>query len=81
MGRKEPKQTNNGTVLLNLIPDCVFYFQLYTGLTELFTGYTDLLHDFAGFLLPAQAVECGCFLSHQEFVRARSFLRKLEVKI
>ena len=53
--------------------------QLYTDLTDLFHDYPDLLQDFAGFLLPDQAVECDCFLSHQEFVRARTFLRKLEV--
>ena len=31
------------------------------------------------FFLPQQAKECGCFMLHQEYVRARSFLRKLEI--
>jgi hypothetical protein len=43
--------------------------------------YPDLVSDFAGFLLPEQAVECGCSMAAQEFKRAKIFLRKLEVSI
>ena len=74
---KQQQQKSKKFVLISLN----FSFQLYTDLTDLFSDCPDLLHDFAGFLLPEQAVECDCFLSHQEFFRARTFLRKLEVRI
>jgi len=57
----------------------VVYFQLYRELVNVLRDYPDLVNDFAGFLLPDQAVECGCFMATQEFIRARTFLRKLEV--
>ena len=54
-------------------------FQLYDKLSELFGSRQDLLSEFAMFFLPQQAKQCGCFMIHQEYVRARSFLRKLEI--
>ena len=54
-------------------------FQLYTELSVLFQDYPGLLHDFAGFLLQEQAIECGCYDAFEEFNSARSFLRKIEV--
>ncbi|XP_076102737.1 GON-4-like protein [Mytilus galloprovincialis] len=53
--------------------------KLYQELNVLLSDYPDLVSDFAGFLLPEQAVECGCLLASQEFKRAKTFLRKLEV--
>lgn len=54
-------------------------FQLYKELEMLLKDHRDLLHEFAGFLLPEQAVECGCYNACMEFLQARTFLRKLEV--
>lgn len=55
--------------------------QLYRDLQELFSNHQELIHDFAGFLYPAQAIECGCYKAYQEFMHARTFLRKLEVNL
>ena len=43
-------------------------------------SHHDLLEEFAGFLTPEQAVECGCYKACMEFLHARAFLRKLEVQ-
>ncbi|XP_067365277.1 GON-4-like protein isoform X3 [Channa argus] len=40
---------------------------------------TDLLRDFAAFLHPEQALECGLFEEQQAFERSRRFLRQLEI--
>uniref|UniRef100_A0A3B4A1J6 GON-4-like protein n=1 Tax=Periophthalmus magnuspinnatus TaxID=409849 RepID=A0A3B4A1J6_9GOBI len=40
---------------------------------------TDLLRDFAAFLQPEQALECGLFEEQQAFDRSRRFLRQLEI--
>uniref|UniRef100_A0A8C6UWW2 GON-4-like protein n=1 Tax=Neogobius melanostomus TaxID=47308 RepID=A0A8C6UWW2_9GOBI len=40
---------------------------------------TDLLRDFAAFLRPEQALECGLFNEQQAFDRSRRFLRQLEI--
>ncbi|XP_077576434.1 GON-4-like protein [Stigmatopora nigra] len=40
---------------------------------------TELLRDFAAFLHPEQALECGLFEEQQAFERSRRFLRRLEV--
>ena len=48
---------------------------------DLLRGHADLIDEFAGFLLPHQAQECGCLMTNLEFQRARTFLRQLEVNI
>lgn len=53
--------------------------QLYDQLSTIFGRHHELLSDFAVFFLPQQAKECGCFMVHQQYVRARTFLRKLEI--
>ncbi|XP_057689198.1 GON-4-like protein isoform X1 [Corythoichthys intestinalis] len=40
---------------------------------------TELARDFAAFLHPEQALECGLFEEQQAFERGRRFLRRLEV--
>uniref|UniRef100_G3NFE6 Myb-like domain-containing protein n=1 Tax=Gasterosteus aculeatus TaxID=69293 RepID=G3NFE6_GASAC len=40
---------------------------------------TDLLRDFAAFLHPQQALQCGLFEEQQAFERSRRFLRQLEI--
>lgn len=57
----------------------MYFLQLYEAICTLLADYPDLIHDFAGFLLPDQAKQCGVLMTHLEFVRARTFLRKLEV--
>ncbi|KAM7421688.1 hypothetical protein PAMA_015708 [Pampus argenteus] len=39
----------------------------------------DLLRDFAAFMHPEQALECGLFEEQQTFERSRRFLRQLEI--
>ncbi|XP_069032570.1 GON-4-like protein [Embiotoca jacksoni] len=39
----------------------------------------DLLRDFAAFLRPEQALQCGLFEEQQAFERSRRFLRQLEI--
>ncbi|XP_013382000.1 GON-4-like protein [Lingula anatina] len=53
--------------------------QLYNSIRILLGNFPDLVNDFSGFLLPEQAVECGCFMANKEFEKVRIFLRKLEV--
>ncbi|XP_064618934.1 GON-4-like protein [Lineus longissimus] len=53
--------------------------QLYPEVCELLKPYPDLLPDFATFLAPGEALECGCATDAEDFHRARAFLRKLEV--
>lgn len=57
----------------------LFIIKLYKELELVLGSYPDLLYDFAGFLQPDQAVECGCYKACKEFHQARNFLRKLEV--
>ncbi|XP_061551452.1 GON-4-like protein isoform X2 [Phycodurus eques] len=40
---------------------------------------TELTQDFAAFLHPEQALECGLFQEQQAFERSRRFLRQLEI--
>ncbi|XP_041842815.1 GON-4-like protein isoform X2 [Melanotaenia boesemani] len=40
---------------------------------------TDLLRDFAAFLHPEQALQCGLFEEQQAYERSRRFLRQLEI--
>ncbi|XP_061737827.1 GON-4-like protein isoform X2 [Nerophis ophidion] len=40
---------------------------------------TELMRDFAAFLHPEQALECGLFQEQQAFERSRRFLRQLEI--
>ena len=51
----------------------------YESLSSLLANYPELLEEFAGFLLPCQALQAGCHLPHQLLHHLRLFLRKLEV--
>lgn len=53
--------------------------ELYRRIGVVLAQYPSLVGDFVGFLEPHQAVEAGVFMANLEFVRARTFLRKLEV--
>ncbi|XP_041373737.1 uncharacterized protein LOC121386785 [Gigantopelta aegis] len=53
--------------------------KLFNKVQSLFHKYPELSSDFAAFLSPHQAVACGCFMANQEFIKARTFLRKLEI--
>ncbi|XP_060125604.1 GON-4-like protein isoform X3 [Zootoca vivipara] len=52
---------------------------LYAGLRNLLREWPQLLTDFAAFLLPEQALECGLFEEQQAFEKSRKFLRQLEI--
>ncbi|KAG8541222.1 hypothetical protein GDO81_029457 [Engystomops pustulosus] len=52
---------------------------LYEGLRLLLQDWPQLLKDFAAFLLPEQALECGLFEEQQAFDKSRRFLRQLEI--
>ncbi|XP_039623540.1 GON-4-like protein isoform X1 [Polypterus senegalus] len=52
---------------------------LYGQLGEVLQDFPELLRDFAAFLLPEQALECGLFAEQQAFERSRKFLRQLEI--
>ncbi|XP_051577926.1 GON-4-like protein isoform X2 [Myxocyprinus asiaticus] len=53
--------------------------ELFSQLKPLLRDWPDLLKDFAAFLLPEQALECGLFEEQQSFERSRRFLRQLEI--
>ncbi|CAL8336845.1 unnamed protein product [Gadus morhua 'NCC'] len=53
--------------------------QLYRSLRRVLQDNTELLRDFAAFLQPEQALECGLFEEQQAFQRSRRFLRQLEI--
>ncbi|RXN30355.1 GON-4 [Labeo rohita] len=53
--------------------------ELFSQLKLLLKDWPDLLKDFAAFLLPEQALECGLFEEQQAFERSRRFLRQLEI--
>ncbi|MEQ2297802.1 hypothetical protein AMECASPLE_038457, partial [Ameca splendens] len=53
--------------------------QLFRKLRCILGDHTDLLRDFAAFLLPEQALLCGLFEEQQAFERSRRFLRRLEI--
>ncbi|KAJ6656996.1 hypothetical protein lerEdw1_002997 [Lerista edwardsae] len=48
-------------------------------LRSLLREWPQLLTDFAAFLLPEQALECGLFEEQQAFEKSRRFLRQLEI--
>ncbi|XP_064354968.1 GON-4-like protein isoform X3 [Dromaius novaehollandiae] len=52
---------------------------LYSTLQKLLHEWPQLLTDFAAFLLPEQALECGLFEEQQAFEKSRKFLRQLEI--
>ncbi|XP_026581611.1 GON-4-like protein [Pseudonaja textilis] len=52
---------------------------LYARLRILLQDWPQLLTDFAAFLLPEQALECGLFEEQQAFEKSRTFLRRLEI--
>ncbi|XP_060108636.1 GON-4-like protein [Heteronotia binoei] len=52
---------------------------LYARLRGLLREWPQLLTDFAAFLLPEQALECGLFEEQQAFEKSRKFLRQLEI--
>ncbi|XP_058863300.1 GON-4-like protein isoform X1 [Acipenser ruthenus] len=52
---------------------------LYLQLSEVLRDWPELLRDFAAFLLPEQALQCGLFEEQQAFERSRKFLRQLEI--
>ncbi|KFU97836.1 GON-4-like, partial [Pterocles gutturalis] len=52
---------------------------LYSALQKLLHDWPQLLTDFAAFLLPEQALECGLFEEQQAFEKSRKFLRQLEI--
>ncbi|KAM8921557.1 GON-4-like protein [Pelodytes ibericus] len=52
---------------------------LYENLRDLLHDWPQLLKDFAAFLLPEQALECGLFQEQQAFDKSRKFLRQLEI--
>ncbi|XP_017327405.1 GON-4-like protein isoform X5 [Ictalurus punctatus] len=53
--------------------------ELFCQLKPLLKDWPELLRDFAAFLLPEQALECGLFEEQQAFERSRRFLRQLEI--
>uniref|UniRef100_A0A8C8G5T6 GON-4-like protein n=1 Tax=Oncorhynchus tshawytscha TaxID=74940 RepID=A0A8C8G5T6_ONCTS len=53
--------------------------ELFSQLRPVLGEWPDLLRDFAAFLLPEQALECGLFEEQQAFERSRRFLRQLEI--
>ena len=55
------------------------WFQLYKSLSYLLSDYPELIHDLAGFLSPEHALQCGCYNTTMDFLKARNFLRKIEV--
>ncbi|KAM9294617.1 GON-4-like protein, partial [Gastrophryne carolinensis] len=52
---------------------------LYESLRPLLQDWPQLLKDFAAFLPPEQALECGLFEEQQAFEKSRRFLRQLEI--
>ncbi|XP_008296960.1 GON-4-like protein [Stegastes partitus] len=52
---------------------------LYRKLRCILGNRMDLLRDFAAFLHPEQALQCGLFEEQQAFERSRRFLRQLEI--
>ncbi|KAJ7307370.1 hypothetical protein JRQ81_009383 [Phrynocephalus forsythii] len=52
---------------------------LYAQLRGVLQEWPQLLTDFAAFLLPEQALECGLFEEQQAFEKSRKFLRQLEI--
>uniref|UniRef100_A0A8D2JBI4 GON-4-like protein n=1 Tax=Varanus komodoensis TaxID=61221 RepID=A0A8D2JBI4_VARKO len=52
---------------------------LYARLRVVLREWPQLLADFAAFLLPEQALECGLFEEQQAFEKSRKFLRQLEI--
>ncbi|XP_046559994.1 uncharacterized protein LOC124269009 [Haliotis rubra] len=69
------------TLMYNLGKDGLSAVEVYKSLSQLLKDFPELLDDFAGFLLPEQAVMCGCFMKNQEVSKARTLLRKLEVSL
>ncbi|XP_031572014.1 GON-4-like protein [Actinia tenebrosa] len=53
--------------------------QLYHRIEVVLSEYPELVEDFIAFLEPEEALEAGVLMENLEFVRARTFLRRLEV--
>ncbi|XP_069796660.1 GON-4-like protein isoform X2 [Narcine bancroftii] len=60
-------------------PDQRTAVDLYGDLCDIVQDWPQLLKDFAAFLLPEQALQCGLFEEQQAFDKSRKFLRQLEI--
>ncbi|XP_067831955.1 GON-4-like protein isoform X2 [Heptranchias perlo] len=60
-------------------PDQRTAVDLYGDLCDIIREWPQLLKDFAAFLLPEQALQCGLFEEQQAFDKSRKFLRQLEI--
>ncbi|XP_067878958.1 GON-4-like protein isoform X2 [Heterodontus francisci] len=60
-------------------PDQRTAVDLYGDLCDIIQEWPQLLKDFAAFLLPEQALQCGLFEEQQAFDKSRKFLRQLEI--
>ncbi|XP_078064107.1 GON-4-like protein, partial [Mustelus asterias] len=60
-------------------PDQRTAVDLYGDLCDIIQDWPQLLKDFAAFLLPEQALQCGLFEEQQAFDKSRKFLRQLEI--
>ncbi|XP_072346724.1 GON-4-like protein [Scyliorhinus torazame] len=60
-------------------PDRRTAVDLYGDLCDIIQEWPQLLKDFAAFLLPEQALQCGLFQEQQAFDKSRKFLRQLEI--
>uniref|UniRef100_A0A8C1A346 Si:dkey-27c15.3 n=1 Tax=Cyprinus carpio carpio TaxID=630221 RepID=A0A8C1A346_CYPCA len=59
-------------------PESRTSLELLTRLKPVLSDWPELLRDFAAFLHPDQARECGLLVEQQAFERSRRFLRQLE---
>ncbi|XP_068426179.1 GON-4-like protein isoform X2 [Clinocottus analis] len=77
-----PGQVDEFVSLLNdfeQVGDGQEVMSLFRKLCCILGDRTDLLRDFAAFLHPEQALQCGLFEEQQAFERSRRFLRQLEI--
>ncbi|XP_023819788.1 GON-4-like protein isoform X2 [Oryzias latipes] len=77
-----PGQVEEFVSLLNkfeLVADGQEVVLLFRKLRLILGHRTDLLRDFAAFLRPDQALQCGLLEEQQAFERSRRFLRQLEI--
>ncbi|KAM4736099.1 GON-4-like protein isoform 2-T2 [Anableps anableps] len=80
--QSSPDQVQDFVALLNKfehVGDGQEVTRLFRKLRCMLGEHTDLLRDFAAFLLPEQALLCGLFEEQQAFERSRRFLRQLEI--
>lgn len=78
-GKDEPLFNQFIDLICNFQENGITVIELYKKIRHMFSSYSDLSEDFAAFLTPSQAVECGVFMEHLLLTAMTDFLTMIDI--